>query len=463
MHNDMKKIYLLLLISGLTMACLGVHADDSIAHTTNRQVPPAYRHNLQLNFGGGMHTLHYTPLNGKWNAGGGAAIDLRYQLMFTRHWGLALGVGANYLTAASVYNFEGTESNLIHPDNGRDYTSLTSFQDWKERQQILMVTIPVGIVNYEPLNDKWALSTAITFAIDLPVYNTYRATAGQYTVKGYFPSTNVTYSDLPGHGFGTYGPDDIHGENALNKVGLSAHLDFGALYTLSEHTAFYFGIYGGYGLISAADGGRLPLYAGGDEQRYTGVLQSNEIRSAHTIECGVKVGFRFGLADRFPDPEVCDDWHTLYETVIVHDTIIEPHTDTLFIQGRTDTVYQEVIRAREDTLLQQILMAAHFDSRSYSPKFDKGSEDLFRELKERMDAEPELLILVVGHTDSTGPADENMILGQQRADAFRDALVRKGINRNRIVSLSRGEEEPIAPNNTPEGRAANRRVELRMK
>jgi outer membrane protein OmpA-like peptidoglycan-associated protein len=69
-------------------------------------------------------------------------------------------------------------------------------------------------------------------------------------------------------------------------------------------------------------------------------------------------------------------------------------------------------------------------------------------------------ITIVGHTDSSGPADYNMELSEKRADAVRDHLVSRGIPEDLIKSEGRGEESPIADNESPEGRANNRRVEL---
>lgn len=69
-------------------------------------------------------------------------------------------------------------------------------------------------------------------------------------------------------------------------------------------------------------------------------------------------------------------------------------------------------------------------------------------------------VQLVGHTDSTASADRNMRLGQKRADAIKNLLVRKGISSDRIITQSKGETTPIATNNTDAGRQQNRRVEL---
>lgn len=71
-------------------------------------------------------------------------------------------------------------------------------------------------------------------------------------------------------------------------------------------------------------------------------------------------------------------------------------------------------------------------------------------------------IEIVGHTDDVGDDDYNMQLSEQRAKSVRDYLVSKGLSANKIVTTGMGESMPIANNNTEEGRAENRRVQILM-
>lgn len=69
-------------------------------------------------------------------------------------------------------------------------------------------------------------------------------------------------------------------------------------------------------------------------------------------------------------------------------------------------------------------------------------------------------ITVEGHTDARGSDQRNQELSQQRAQAVRDYLVQKGMDSQRITAVGRGESSPIADNESAEGRATNRRVEI---
>lgn len=67
---------------------------------------------------------------------------------------------------------------------------------------------------------------------------------------------------------------------------------------------------------------------------------------------------------------------------------------------------------------------------------------------------------IQGHTDATGQESYNQWLGLQRAEAVRHHLHSQGVALGRMATISYGENAPLEPNNTAEGRASNRRVEI---
>ena len=78
-----------------------------------------------------------------------------------------------------------------------------------------------------------------------------------------------------------------------------------------------------------------------------------------------------------------------------------------------------------------------------------------------MQANPGVNFLIEGHTDSTGDAAHNMDLSRRRADAVKSVLVSQlGIDAARLTTAGLGASKPIASNNTAQGRAENRRVEI---
>lgn len=89
------------------------------------------------------------------------------------------------------------------------------------------------------------------------------------------------------------------------------------------------------------------------------------------------------------------------------------------------------------------------------------AEQRLTELAQRLKAENRNVYLEIqGYTDASGPEGYNQQLGQSRAEAVRRSLSRQGIALNRMATISYGEESPVAPNDTLEGRAQNRRVAI---
>ncbi|MGH1423707.1 MAG: OmpA family protein [Pseudooceanicola sp.] len=73
---------------------------------------------------------------------------------------------------------------------------------------------------------------------------------------------------------------------------------------------------------------------------------------------------------------------------------------------------------------------------------------------------PDTTVQVVGHTDNTGDAGYNQQLSSRRAQSAANVLASSGVNNARLQAIGRGEDQPRATNQTAEGRAQNRRVEI---
>jgi len=100
--------------------------------------------------------------------------------------------------------------------------------------------------------------------------------------------------------------------------------------------------------------------------------------------------------------------------------------------------------------------------------FASNSAEIQERDKEKLDRLYESLsnnsltqIELASHTDSIGSDESNMRLSQRRSDSVKKYLVEKGIDENRIVAKGYGEKEPRESNKSPEGRAKNRRTEVR--
>jgi OOP family OmpA-OmpF porin len=77
-----------------------------------------------------------------------------------------------------------------------------------------------------------------------------------------------------------------------------------------------------------------------------------------------------------------------------------------------------------------------------------------------MKKQPSLKFEIGGHTDNSGAPRHNLELSQQRAEAVKDELVKLGVDASRLTTKGYGDTKPIDSNDTPEGKANNRRVEF---
>jgi outer membrane protein OmpA-like peptidoglycan-associated protein len=99
--------------------------------------------------------------------------------------------------------------------------------------------------------------------------------------------------------------------------------------------------------------------------------------------------------------------------------------------------------------------------------FDTGSDRIrpessgtLREILDMLSAHPDLRLVIEGHTDNVGDSGKNKTLSEQRALAVLTYLVEHGTTRARLQSAGFGDTKPSAPNDSPENRQRNRRVEL---
>jgi outer membrane protein OmpA-like peptidoglycan-associated protein len=104
---------------------------------------------------------------------------------------------------------------------------------------------------------------------------------------------------------------------------------------------------------------------------------------------------------------------------------------------------------------------------AYGISFFSGRADIspesvlaLREVAAMLEEHPDWRIRVTGHTDNVGTKEANNVLSSRRATAVVAWLVNRGIKRTRLEVAGLGDTEPVAPNETEEGRARNRRIEL---
>ena len=129
------------------------------------------------------------------------------------------------------------------------------------------------------------------------------------------------------------------------------------------------------------------------------------------------------------------------------------------LRARTAGTDVQVIRRGDDLVLNipsGITFA--YDSADVQPEFRRTLD----QVSETLGQYNQTYIDVYGHTDSTGSDQYNQTLSERRALSVADYLAARGVQQARIATRGYGETQPIASNDTDEGRAANRRVEIKI-
>ena len=115
-----------------------------------------------------------------------------------------------------------------------------------------------------------------------------------------------------------------------------------------------------------------------------------------------------------------------------------------------------------DGCMDKINLEIKFKPASYTIKNQSSIENIKKFAKFLKD-NPVYDVTIIGYTDSSGSLSKNMELSKKRAKKVKELLVKYGVKESRIKTLGKGALEPIASNETSEGRAKNRRIEAKLK
>ncbi len=118
------------------------------------------------------------------------------------------------------------------------------------------------------------------------------------------------------------------------------------------------------------------------------------------------------------------------------------------------------LQEEEKQTLDLAAQAVQFETGKATLKVE--SYNILNKVAAIMKKYPDYKLRIVGHTDNVGDAASNMALSEERARSCYDYLVAQGIDPSRISYMGKGETQPIASNDTPQGRELNRRVEFEL-
>ena len=131
-----------------------------------------------------------------------------------------------------------------------------------------------------------------------------------------------------------------------------------------------------------------------------------------------------------------------------------PQEDTLRFVRDTFDLYMQHIKEGIKVKIENLFFATN--KTVILPQSEQAMADLANFLLDN----PSVTIHITGHTDAVGTDEANQILSEGRANAVRNDLISRGVAAERMTAEGKGEKEPVADNDTEEGRQLNRRVEF---
>ena len=273
----MKKIILTIaLLAGMTSA--SAQMTDHIS-------------NLQVNLGGGIHTLLYTPVDGEHTIGMGGVLEMQYQFMFNHHWGIGIGVQANTLRSSSTYNYAYTLPGVMLPGAVYPADLNINYYNWRERQNVTNLSIPLQVILRAPISVASTFQMGLGASLNHPLSSSYKMVGGRYVTEAYMPQTNVTYTDMENHGLGTYDGNNRSGNLDINSLFCALNADLGFVFNLNNTAGFYLGAYCLYSPANVNPNAD----AVNDLYNSVNTFASDRVGLVHPLEVGLKIGLRFGM------------------------------------------------------------------------------------------------------------------------------------------------------------------------
>ena len=436
----------------------------SVSAQTENYVP---KHEFSISGFGGLSTLNYKvniPQNPfidgvdrKMGLGGGVGLDWTYH--FSKHWGLRLGV------QAALYNAKAKKDFTLNGIYMRDQTLIDIDGKLQEKQRAVYAQVPLMVQWMTPAG-KNHFYVALGGKFGMRLWDNYKQIADAKAT--YHPVYNAPTR-------AAYDPErEIHesyrGTIGLKRFDVMGSAEVGMRWTLGNGVGLYTGLYFDYGFLNTAPKAKGVSATMGEfdvedvrdmsilSAELRGIPQSQDrtvaptttnfrlVDKVHKMAGGLvlRLSFGKGKAVVAPCPE-CPIVEPIEKIKEVY------HHDTIRI---VKEIPQEIKDKMKD--LSSALFA--FNKFDISPKAQTILNDVAAWLKKN----PQMKCELSGHTDGKGSVAYNQKLSEQRAQAVYDYLVKAGVSSDNLTWKGYGKSEPIATNDTAEGRQLNRRVELRL-
>jgi outer membrane protein OmpA-like peptidoglycan-associated protein len=252
---------------------------------------------------------------------------------------------------------------------------------------------------------------------------------------------------------------------------------------LNDNWGLYLGVYAAYGFTNLLKEAKTdPMVVINDQNTitYRGTFDSNETAKANLLRAGIKLVIDFGwpavnkkqaeaeriareafVADSIAAVAAAEQARLAAEQAAREKAEAARIAREKAEAERLAAEKAEAERIAAEKAFRQSVedVAIHFDKEGAKLNMPEAEKAIVDKLCEKMKADKSIKIVITGHTDNYGDARQNLeFYGVRRAEALKAYMVKQGVDESQIKCDSKGQTEPIAPNDTRENRAKNRRA-----
>ena len=417
-------------------------------------------HYIQAHIGLGYGSLGYQ-LDGADNRVNGsfsALLQLQYAYYFHPNWGVGVGLWFTNYTSFAHIGGDYQWKDQTDTDYELHYDHTASVQNWRERETIHNLGIPISL-QFQMRKEDWkaGIFAALGVAPSFSVSKIYKVLEGEIDHSGYYPAWDLTLTDM--HEFGKKDYKDAPQSKGKLSVRPQATFfaDLGALIPLTKQIDLLVGGYFNISMNNANSSDKADLGWKDDTftfmNEYNGAYATTLANGSHPWEAGVKVGIHWHYIK--PDKHEIEDY---FEPFMREETRTEykERQDTILI-ARADTIVPEHIQqvAEEVEKFNKIYFA--FDKYYLTNK----AKFYLNSIVDALNRVPDAQIMIDGHASSEGQSEYNNILSENRARTVRNYLISRGVDEKRIVTAGHGSSIPNEDLEY-EAMSRDRRVEIKV-
>jgi outer membrane protein OmpA-like peptidoglycan-associated protein len=472
-NNVKPSILKGILIFGCLLAAFSLYgqtAGTSPKMELVEEKPRFCRNELSVWGSAAASTLYHDLTFGSWSPRLGGSFGLGYTFYFSRHFGLL--AGGELACYSGRIKIDGlTDSyEITDPIDGNDVDYRMRFNNYRETQRTFNVNIPVALQFQTGGEHKFFAS--LGFKLGIPVHSRYRVPgSSQIVTSGYYPIWNQELFEPAYLGYGTFS-----GRNSGKDIdfGLSymGTVEAGVKWRLSRVLSLYTGLYFEYGFNDIVDerNNKFLVFNPENPADFTvnSALTSQYTQNGRTqsfvdhvspAAAGLKVRLGFNLCRKPKEVVIVKPPSRVKPPVGPKKEPAEPRrlSDEEIIESLRRLVSEYGSSVRDVITIE--LDGFELNSTRLTPRMERALSERAAQIRRTYGTN--IMIICEGHTCNLGSEQANMRLGQQRADAVREFLIRReGFNPNHVVAVSKGSSAPLVPNTSEANRRVNRRVVL---